>query len=362
MSEGIEECYSTEGSVGEIDYDLNSVAFSSALVGELVVDSPTTYCKHIIGVNHHNFINDNVKELLHDFESEGPSWMERGMIWWKKRKQKQEQEYLRKLAYEQRIKLLEAEHAGSISQLSDNSTFRQLTGKNFKDQESEFDEIFKYIRSSKSGSGISVEFEIEEEEVDFWTPETLIEEEFAESHSFCPYLLQQVQRQSIAKLGLPASLAYCRWKRIYSLARDGDSFNAFLKLVEGYHHTLLVIRTSNGEIIGGYADSEWKAQHQGNPEFYGSAQAFLFCVIGDEARVYNWTGVNRYIQFVDYKSKMLAFGGGGNVGAFGLCVADDFQKGSSGACATFGNEPLCSRGESFDIVDVECYGFLRGKF
>ena len=35
----------------------------------------------------------------------------------------------------------------------------------------------------------------------------------------------------------------------------------------------------------------------------------------------------------------IAMGGGG--GAFGLYVEDDFSRGSTGTCGTFGNCPLC---------------------
>lgn len=341
------------------DQNLKNIAVSGALVGELVVDdSPVNYQRRVEGVNRHSLSDQKI--INNGFKSE-PGLIQRGMSWWKKRKESQERQYLQRLAYEQRRKLYEAEHGDNYN-LSDNATFLTITGqKSIEENEEKTDEMFKCIRPSKSGIGVSVEIQQEDEESEFWVPEALVEEEEIRAHPFCPYLLQQSQRQAIAKLGLPAAIAHCRWKRLYSLARDGDSFDAFLRLVEGHHRTLLVIRTTKGEIFGGYADSEWKAQHQGNPEFYGSAQAFLFRVVNEGAKIYGWTGANRYIQFIDFKHTMLALGGGGDVGAFGLCVANDFQKGSSGNCATFENEPLCTEG-NFDILDVECYGFVTGKF
>ena len=36
---------------------------------------------------------------------------------------------------------------------------------------------------------------------------------------------------------------------------------------------------------------------------------------------------------------LFAFGGGGETGSFGLCVENEFQTGTTGSCATFGNEP-----------------------
>ena len=151
------------------------------------------------------------------------------------------------------------------------------------------------------------------------------------------------------------------------MARDGDAFDGFLMRVEREPHTLLSIKTTKGDVFGGYTDSPWK--HSGTPEFYGSATACLWSLQKDdesnncnnkvgEVKVYKWTGCNRYIQYLDSQKKLLAFGGGG--GAFGLCVEHDFQRGSTGRCETFGNDLLCSE-ENFDIVDVEVYGFLLGQ-
>ena len=185
----------------------------------------------------------------------------------------------------------------------------------------------------------------------------------------CPLLLDPRQMKSVAVRVLPSSLQYCRWKRLYSLARDGDSFETFLHKVSGWKRTLLVLTTSRGETLGAYADSTWETQHQYlEANFYGSAQACLFRVrlpdedygwAGGAVVAYKWTGANRYIQICDARAKLLALGGGGKGGDFGLCVEDDFSKGSTGQCETFRNEPLCGQ-DQFDIVDFECYGFPTG--
>ena len=77
--------------------------------------------------------------------------------------------------------------------------------------------------------------------------------------------------------------------------------------------------------------------------------------------MYKWSGENRYIQICDATTKMIAFGGGGREGAFGLSLEHDFRIGSTGACDTFKNEPLCEQ-ENFEVVDVEVYSFLLGQF
>ena len=53
-------------------------------------------------------------------------------------------------------------------------------------------------------------------------------------------------------------------------------------------------------------------------------------------------------------------GGGGDSGTFGLCLEDNFSRGTSGPCATFGSkEGLVGGKWEFDILGVECYGFVE---
>jgi hypothetical protein len=192
-----------------------------------------------------------------------------------------------------------------------------------------------------------------------WIPPVRVEEEpELELH---PYILTPSEMQQVALYVLPRGIAYCRWTRLYSLARDGDSFDACLRLVAHQRPTLLVLRTSWGEVMGGFADEPW--QSDGGGAYYGGPGACLFKVQGGTVKYYKWTGLNRYIQLCDASRKMLAFGGGGDDGAFGLSVEQDFQLGSTGPCATFENEPLCEQEpENFSIVDLEIFGFLIGQF
>jgi hypothetical protein len=118
--------------------------------------------------------------------------------------------------------------------------------------------------------------------------------------------------------------------------------------------------------MGGFADMPWKVE-SGGASYYGGPSSCLFKVVVDEEtekssiKAFKWTGLNRYIQLCDHAHKMLAFGGGGDEGAFGLSVEQDFIVGSTGPCETFENEPLCSQ-DTFEIVDMEIYGFLVGQF
>mmetsp|Transcript_42956 Transcript_42956/g.130715 ORF Transcript_42956/g.130715 Transcript_42956/m.130715 type:complete len:519 (-) Transcript_42956:125-1681(-) len=227
-----------------------------------------------------------------------------------------------------------------------------------------------HAKQTLSGDGMAVAVELPDDDDDDENFSKVIvvpeKSKSKDSHEVSPFLLSEAQMRQIASRVLPPALMLCRWKRLYSLARDGDSFDNFLRLMEGTGRSLLVIRTTVGELFGAYSDSPYEAKHHGAAaaSFYGSAQACLWRILpaNGEVKAYKWSGMNRYIQLVDVRSKMLAFGGGGNAGEFGLCVEDDFRRGSTGTCGTFGNEPLCDHadGGSFEVVDVECWGFLSG--
>jgi len=242
-----------------------------------------------------------------------------------------------------------------------------------------------------SGEGISVNVHIQNDDYAEEVLEVSVEPEPPSKHPFCKHILSQEQMRILAMKALPVSVRYSRWKRVYCLARDGDSFAAaFLPKVSKEPRTLLVIRTTRGEVFGGYADSKWESQsHSLGANFYGSAQGALFKIQSQTSetdanantdtdtdtdtsatehdeqstniKVFKWAGVNRYIQLCDVHSRMLAFGGGGAGGTFGLCIENDFQRGSTGACDTFGNEPLCSQ-ENFEILDFEAWALMTGRF
>lgn len=108
-----------------------------------------------------------------------------------------------------------------------------------------------------------------------------------------PFILNPDQMRSIAVNGLPASIMFSKWKRLYSLQRDGDSFTtSFLNKVRGEARTLLVIQTTKNEIMGGYSNSPWESQSGSvGAAFYGSCQASLFkiCRKDNAVKLFKWT-------------------------------------------------------------------------
>jgi len=212
------------------------------------------------------------------------------------------------------------------------------------------------------------------------------------------------------------SIAYRnRWKRLFCVGRDGDAYETFSNRVQGHQRTLLVVRTTSkrarrsenepnqdsststaqedgGEVFGAFADTEWNAKSVKDGAYFGGPEACLFRVVregggGDDGaasgkastdstvKVYNWTASNRYIQLRDRSRRRIALGGGSvsrsddkndnpdehlasstSSSSFGLLLENNFLSGSTGRCATFDNDRLCSD-EHFSVQDFEAYGF-----
>ena len=311
-----------------------------------------------------------------------------GLAWVERQREGRRRQYLRNQAERQLRKIADAEKGPARQQhrsgLSENPIFQNLSNNNGNTGQTKtttntdpYDDDndqgaadssriqFGTPQLSKSGEGVSGRLQIADmEDEDVWTPKVRVEEE---PDSEPTYILNADLMQQIAINVLPKTVSYQRWKRLYGLERDGDSFGACLRIIENLAPTLLVVKTTRGDVFGGYADSPWNSQELGSNRFYGGAQACLFKVIPGEAntnkkiKVFRWSGANRYIQLCDISRKMIAFGGGGRDGAFGLCVEEDFLKGSTGSCDTFNNEPLCDQ-ENFEIMDLEFWGFMAGVF
>jgi TLD len=189
-----------------------------------------------------------------------------------------------------------------------------------------------------------------------------------------PFVLSSNLAQQVAERVLPTHLADYTWIRVYSLSRDGDSFVTFMKAVEDLECTLLVLRTQRGSVVGAFADSSWTNAAKGPAAFRGGPKTRLFRVCADvgsnTVECYAWTGANRYCQLCDVRRRRIAFGGGSGGGgggedvdkdetkgssSFGLTLERDFLQGTTSACPTFNNPPLCE--EHFAIVELELFGF-----
>ncbi|EKD14987.1 uncharacterized protein L3040_003815 [Drepanopeziza brunnea f. sp. 'multigermtubi'] len=68
-------------------------------------------------------------------------------------------------------------------------------------------------------------------------------------------------------------------------------------------------------------------------------------------KAFPYSGVNDYMMLCE--TGFLSVGGGD--GHYGLWLDDNFERGISSHCLTFGNEPLSEEGEKFEILGVELW-------
>ena len=198
----------------------------------------------------------------------------------------------------------------------------------------------------------------------------------------CPPILSDQSIQHLQTF-LPFSIRDYIWERRFVIGLHGDSFCTLLQKCEGYKNSIVVIRTTSGQILGGYASEEWRVcstagrSSFGNDgvtnyknkyrstgqSYYGTGQSFIFgstTTKGGENDsetticVYPWTGHNDYCQICDVDRSIICMGG---VGEFGWIVSDNFTVGRTGPCATYNNPPLIED-TTFRIADFEIYSLI----
>lgn len=178
---------------------------------------------------------------------------------------------------------------------------------------------------------------------------------------------------NLITMHLPALVKMREWRLLFSIGRDGTSFDTFYRLVQDRDNTIVFVQDEHDDVFGAFMVEEW---HQ-SKEFYGSgAGSFVFRFVRvnmDEAGQHSdaanrhhsrqtitdnveifWPSIinNRY-QASSRDS--LTIGSSLN-GSCALFISDRFRQGRSAACETFENPPL-SRGKDFKIKRFEVWGF-----
>jgi TLD len=205
----------------------------------------------------------------------------------------------------------------------------------------------------------------------------------------CPRILTKSMMKELRDYGMPKTLQQYSWERCFSIGLHGDSFVTVLNQCRQYKYTVIVIRTTHGNILGGFASESWQPnQQQTNQQrrrhgtnnntcssYYGNGLSFLFAqndtqsITSNENNdysalsrhrqkrqlsIYKWTGKNDYCQICDVNKRILCMGG---VGDFGIIIRNNLSSGCTGRSETYGNPPLVDKmGGCFDIADFEIYG------
>ncbi|KAM8837765.1 TBC1 domain family member 24 isoform 1-T5 [Spinachia spinachia] len=205
---------------------------------------------------------------------------------------------------------------------------------------------------------------------------------------------------------IPERFALCQPQLLFTTSTHGCSLNRFYAHCEGYEPTLLLIRTTDGDVCGAFLSTDWEERKRGGNKlsFFGTGECFVFRLkpemeryewvvirhpelassnktrdpgdgdppegqqadsnglqqperpAGDlspflSARHFNLNSKNTSMFMAGNFDSIIVGGGDGNA----LYIDSELNHGRAGRCTTFDNPPLCA--ESFQVALLEVWGF-----
>ena len=159
---------------------------------------------------------------------------------------------------------------------------------------------------------------------------------------------------------LPSDLTEMRLKfeLLYRGTRDGMTAAAFHRLCDGKNDTICVIKDSNGNVFGGFADKAWSTQNS----WVKSEKSFLFSLkssLGNEVVKFPVNTGHPYALYHD-ASYMCAFGNGDlhiilTPGKSSLNIGTSYQNPSSAYSRQY-----CTGGHlNFQLHEIEVYQVIQ---
>ncbi|XP_038182216.1 TBC1 domain family member 24 isoform X3 [Arvicola amphibius] len=223
------------------------------------------------------------------------------------------------------------------------------------------------------------------------SPEKLLEKAFA---------IRLFSRKEIQLLQMANEKAL-KQKGITVKQKSVSLSKRFYFQCEGHEPTLLLIKTTQKEVCGAYLSTDWSERNKfgGKLGFFGTGECFVFR-LQPEVQRYEWVVIKhpeltrptslkssetaaapsllshsvssdpadrlspflaaRHFNLPSKTESMFMAGGNdcliiGGGGGQALYIDGDLNRGRTGHCDTFNNQPLCS--ENFLISAVEAWGF-----
>ena len=157
---------------------------------------------------------------------------------------------------------------------------------------------------------------------------------------------------------LPLEYRFNEWRLIYSPKIHGISIPSFYRRFQTnpFPSVIVVTDAKKDCVFGAFCRSPWLPETQ--RKYFGSNDNFLFSIKKKgvvATKYYPWMpGTNTLFQYSDEKKLVV----GGGVTGSGLALFENWLRGVSNACETFGTgESLCCS-HDFVVGDVEFWGIL----
>uniref|UniRef100_A0A023FB64 MTOR-associated protein MEAK7 n=1 Tax=Triatoma infestans TaxID=30076 RepID=A0A023FB64_TRIIF len=145
-----------------------------------------------------------------------------------------------------------------------------------------------------------------------------------------------------------------KWRLLFCLDNDGQSWSTFLKAIIAQGPTLIVIQDTNKYVFGAFASQSWNV----NPNFYGNEDSFLF-TLQPKMNNFESSGYNKNYQYINTGQSTLpnGLGMGGVHNYWGLFLNASFGSGLvSESCTTFKNYKRLAYDKEFTIDKLQVWG------
>uniref|UniRef100_A0A1I7SM47 Rab-GAP TBC domain-containing protein n=1 Tax=Bursaphelenchus xylophilus TaxID=6326 RepID=A0A1I7SM47_BURXY len=153
---------------------------------------------------------------------------------------------------------------------------------------------------------------------------------------------------------------------LFRLSEHGASFTQLWAQIDEAEQSLLIIRTTTGEIFGAYCSACWAerrdVRERARTRYFGTGESFVFKQPKDQLfpTIYPWVGRNHEQpdqcpqMFMTAGDKFLIIGSGGGDA---IAIRDELTHGLSYPCETFGSAALVNN-TSFDIDELEVFNVV----
>jgi len=169
---------------------------------------------------------------------------------------------------------------------------------------------------------------------------------------------------------LPVRITMYQPELLYTTEEHGCSMTTFFARVEKHEPTIMIVKTTCGDVFGAYCSCRWgernaKNSNGGRQGYFGTGETFVFTLHPHEVK-YPWVGIQATTSsdgpscvrhaaelFMASDSHMITIGGGKGQA---IWIDENIRFGKTERSLTFNNPPL-SDSMDFEIRVLEVYGF-----